>query len=344
MSFRRPDRGPPLQRRSKDYGKEDRHHRRVRPASARRLPPQGTRVQELPALRPPALHRRPRQQLHRFRRLHVGHRRARDVQPLQVLRQVLRRPDGRRLPAQQPRVLGPDVRHVGPLPVPEQHPLPPQGRDVRVPRRPRRGTDEARLQEDEELQGVHRRGLRRRHRQALHAPLQLQGLGAPGRADEQGVDRRARRGAGRQPRDQERRAWHRRLRLGPEQPVQVPAVRRHRRVLPPHGQVARRAREPQQDDRLHQHRQEGDPLQGRRDRQVRPAHRRDAARQAVQRRDQRRDAPRDQARRRGPEALRRVHGRHRHQAAVPEHQVVDVLPGGTARSTASRTSATTART
>ena len=31
-------------------------------------------------------YRRPRQQLHRFRRLHLGYRRACDVQPLQVLR------------------------------------------------------------------------------------------------------------------------------------------------------------------------------------------------------------------------------------------------------------------
>ena len=39
---------------------------------------------------------------------------------------------------------------------------------------------------------------------------------------------------------QERRDRQRRLRLGPEQPVQVPAVRRHGRVLPPLRQAARK--------------------------------------------------------------------------------------------------------
>ena len=37
-----------------------------------------------------AANRRPRQQFHGFRRLYLGHRRPRDVQPLQILRRRVR--------------------------------------------------------------------------------------------------------------------------------------------------------------------------------------------------------------------------------------------------------------
>jgi hypothetical protein len=57
----------------------------------------------------------------------------------------------------------------------------------------------------QELRRVHRRGLRRGHRQVLHASVQLQGLGLPARDDEQALDRRARRRDRRRTRAQERR-------------------------------------------------------------------------------------------------------------------------------------------
>ena len=111
---------------------------------------------------------------------------------------------------------------------------------------------------------------------------------------------------------------HRRFRLGPEQPVQVPAVRRHRRVLSPLRQAARRHVHAEQDastsstcarrksasrtarsckydilitamplDKLC-----NDVINGEVPREIKKADRQ-------------------------PAAQRRVHGRHRHQAAVP---------------------------
>ena len=179
----------------------------------------------------------------------------------------------------------------------------------------------------EELQGVHGRRLRRRDRQALHEALQLQGLGASRRDDEQGMDRRARRRARHQPRDQERRARHRRFRLGPEQPVQVPALRRHRRVLSPLRQSRSKAMSISTrpwTSSTSARKKCASPTADRAE--VRSAHHCHAARQALQRRHQRRDAARDQEGRRFASPQRRIHGRHRHQAAMPEHQVLDVFP------------------
>ena len=130
-------------------------------------------------------------------------------------------------------------RPLGAVPVPEQPALSrPRGR-LRLPRRPDRRAGRQRRRRLRDLDGAH---VRRGHHAALHAPVQPQGLGDAGRADVGDVDRRARQRRRPQARAAEHPARARRRRLGAEQHVQVPALRRHRRDLPPARRPARRAR------------------------------------------------------------------------------------------------------
>ncbi|CAA9326286.1 MAG: Amine oxidase, flavin-containing, partial [uncultured Gemmatimonadaceae bacterium] len=307
---------------------EDRDHRRGAHGARGRLPAQGAGIQQLQDVRGAPQGGRPRVERDEPQRVHLRHRRARAVLALRVLRPPVRQADGRRVPGAAARELGVDGRPLHAVPLPEQHQVPVARHGDGVPDGDHRGAEAAaRHGALRQLRGAHHGGVRRRHRQALHDALQLQGVGAPAAHDEQGVDRRAGERRRHQARAEQRGVRQGRRGVGAELHLQVPALRRHRRAVRAHAAVRPGRAHAQRGHRGRRPRQEGSDPRGRAARAVRRAAQHGAdgqVRGAAPGRGPRRGAQRGQA----AAALGIVHRGRGRQPAVPVEEVLDVLPRG----------------
>ncbi len=161
---------------------------------------------------------------------------------LQVLQRLPRQgPRQRRDPLDRPRELDQVRGQVRPLSLPEPPVVAARAGDARVPDRPGRVADDRQGPGVQELRGVGPGEVRRGRREALHEPVQLQGLGDPLEGDGLLLDRRARLG-GRVAQGDRGDGVLENHRLGPEREVRLPAARRHPRPLEGRPAVPRRPR------------------------------------------------------------------------------------------------------
>ena len=149
---------------------------------------------------------------------------------LQVLQRFPRQGPRRSDPLDRPRELDQVRGQVRPVPLPEPPLVAAREGDARVPDRSRRVADDRQGPGLPQLRGVGPREVRRGRRQALHEPLQLQGLGDAVEGDGLLLDRRARLGRrlAQGDRDDGRAEDDR---LGSQREVRLSAPRRHARTL-----------------------------------------------------------------------------------------------------------------